>query len=96
VGFLSHSLLADYTFHPRALEEFKAEVVRYENVAQGLGADFSETVFTAVDLACRFPEMGAQSGDGVRFLLTRRFPFLIYCEPLRDLVFVGAVMYGTQ
>jgi hypothetical protein len=40
--------------------------------------------------------MGAPAGDGVRFLLTKRFPFLIYYEPLRDLIFVWAVMYGTR
>jgi len=88
--------MRDYTFHPRALEEFKAEVIRYESLAKGLGEDFSESVFTAIDLACRFPEMGAPAGDGIRFLLTKRFPFLIYYELLRDLIFVWAVMYGTR
>ena len=88
--------MRDYTFHPRALEEFKAEVVRYEGMAPGLGADFAEAVFAAVDLVCRFPEMGSPAGGGVRFILTKRFPFLIYYEPLRNLVFVWAVMYGTR
>lgn len=88
--------MRDYTFHPSALEEFKAEVIRYQGLAPGLGADFSETVFAAIDLACQFPEMGAPSEDGVRFLLTKRFPFLIYYEPMRDLIFVWAVMYGTR
>jgi len=67
--------MKDYTFHPRALEEFKAEVMRYENATPGLGADFAESVFAAIDLACHFPEIGALSGDGVRFFLPRNSRF---------------------
>ncbi len=88
--------MRDYTFHPQALEEFKAEVLRYEEIAPGLGRDFSEQVFTVIDLICRFPDAGAPVDEGVRFVLTKRFPFVIYYEPMRDMIFVWAVMYGTR
>ncbi len=80
--------MRDFTFHPEALIEFKAEVAYDEAITRGLGADFSERVFTIIDLACQFPALGASEGDGVRSLLTPRFPFVIYYEELREAVFV--------
>ena len=88
--------MRDFTFHPEALVEFKAEVAYYEAITPGLGADFSERVFTIVDLARQFPAMGAPEGDGVRSLLTQRFPFVIYYEEVRATVFVWAVMHAAR
>ncbi len=88
--------MSDFTFHPEALAEFKAEVAYYENITPGLGADFSERVFTVIDLVCEFPDMGAPEGDGARSLIAKRFPFVIYYEVLRDVVFVWAVMHAAR
>lgn len=88
--------MTDFTFHPAALEELKAEVAYYEAITPGLGADFSERIFAAIDLACQFPDLGAPEGNGLRSLIAKRFPFIIYYEVLRDVVFVWAVMHAAR
>jgi len=49
-----------------------------------------------IDLVCEFPDMGAPEGDGARSLIAKRFPFVIYYEVLRDVVFVWAVMHAAR
>lgn len=86
----------EFRFHPDALIELKAEVVYYEAARPGLGGDFADSVFKVIELACLFPDMGTPEGNGVRSLVTKRFPFVIFYEVYRDHVWIWAVMHGAR
>lgn len=83
-------------FHHEALAEFKAEVEYYETRQAGLGADFAAEVFSMIDLARLFPRMGTPEKAGVRSLVTKRFPFLIYYEVVGSRLWVWAVMHAAR
>jgi len=86
----------ELAFHPEALAEFKAEIVYYEDKQPGLGAAFADEVLRTIELARVFPRMGAPEEAGVRSLLTKRFPFIIYYEVLGEKLWVWAVMHAAR
>ena len=82
----------EIVFHPEALDEFKAETAFYEGIQSGLGAAFADEVLRMIELARLFPRLGTPEEDGVRSLITKRFPFLIYYEIVADQIRVRAVL----
>ena len=86
----------EFVFHPEALAEFKAEVAFYEERQPGLGAAFAEETLRTIGLACLFPRIGTPEEAGVRSLVTKRFPFLIYYEAVGDKLWIWAVMHAAR
>lgn len=86
----------DFVFHPEALIEFKAEVVYYEAKQSGLGAAFADEVLRVVSLVCLFPSLGTPEEAGVRSLIAKRFPFLIYYEVVEGRLWIWAVMHASR
>ena len=83
-------------FHPAALAEFKAEVIYYDELEPGLGATFAAEVFRVIELARLFPGMGTPEAEGVRHLVLKRFPFLLYYELVNDRLWIWAVMHASR
>ena len=86
----------DFVFHPEALAEFKAEVAYYEGKQAGLGMAFTDEIFRSIELARLFPRIGTPEEAGVRSLVAKRFPFLIYYENMDDKLWIWAVMHGAR
>jgi len=86
----------DFVFHPDALAEFKAEVAYYEGKQAGLGMAFAGEIFRIIELARLFPRIGTPEEAGVRSLVAKRFPFLIYYEIMDDKLWIWAVMHGAR
>jgi hypothetical protein len=86
----------EYVFHLEALVEFKAEVAYYEDMQSGLGLAFADEVLRMVSLACLFPALGAPEESGVRSLVTKRFPFLIFYEVMDNKLWIWAVMHAAR
>ena len=86
----------ELAFHPDALAEFKGEVSHYEAVQSGLGFAFADEVLRMTDLARLFPRMGSPEEGEVRSLLTKRFPFVIYCEVIGETLWIWAVMHAAR
>ncbi|MGD0059647.1 MAG: type II toxin-antitoxin system RelE/ParE family toxin [Verrucomicrobiia bacterium] len=86
----------EFVFHPQALAEFKAEIVWYETKQDGLGAAFADDVLRTIDLLCLFPRIGSPEEAGVRTMMTKRFPFLIYYEVQEHKLWIWAVMHASR
>lgn len=88
--------MKSHAFHPEAQVEFEAEIRFYETQRPGFGQRFSAAVMVAIDRAREFPDSGASERDGVRKLLTAKFPFVVYDELLDDRVLIWAIMHSAR
>lgn len=61
-----------------------------------LGAAFADETLRIIELACLFPRIGSPEEAGVRSLVTKRFPFLVYYESVRDKLWIWAVMRAAR
>jgi toxin ParE1/3/4 len=86
----------EFVFHPDALTEFKAEIAYYEGKQAGLGVAFAEETLRIIELVCLFPRIGSPEEAGVRSVITKRFPFLIYYEVLENKLWIWAVMHAAR
>lgn len=80
-------------FHPEAREEFLASVDWYNLQAPGLGADFADSVQTAVSLVEAFPLGWTEVEEGIRRCLVQRFPYGILYSVEGDVIVIYAVMH---
>lgn len=88
--------MKSHAFHAEAKTEFEAEIRFYETQRPGFGARFNSAVMAAAARACQFPDSGAAERDGVRKLLTHKFPFLVYYELLHERIVIWAVMHASR
>ena len=88
--------MKSHAFHPEARAEFRAEIRFYEAQRPGYGRRFNDEVIAVVRHACAFPESGSPAGEGVRKLVTARFPFVIFYELIHDRIVIWAVMHGAR
>lgn len=66
-----------YSILPEAREEFKKAFVHYENNQQGLGSEFSDEFYAALDPILSFPRAWPVFDEGNRRILFNTFPFSI-------------------
>lgn len=78
-------------FHPAALAELAHETRYYADIHPRLGERFATSVERAVDLAARFPEMGAPYKYRTRRVFPKRFPFSVIYLCLQEEVHVLAI-----
>ena len=88
--------MKEFLFHLDALAEFKAEVAWYEERQAGAGGGIADETLRIIELACLFPRIGSPEEAGVRSLVTKRFPFLVYYESVRDKLWIWAVMRAAR
>jgi hypothetical protein len=56
----------NYSFHPKADEEFVESVAYYEDCEPGLGLDFSREVYAAIQNALDYPALWPEIDMDVR------------------------------
>ncbi|WP_456450548.1 type II toxin-antitoxin system RelE/ParE family toxin [Hydrogenimonas sp.] len=81
-----------FRFHPEAAAELEAAADYYESCRPGLGDEFLDEVERALDLMLRFPDAWQKLDDGIRRVLTHRFPFGIVYVKDGGKIIVLAVM----
>jgi hypothetical protein len=80
------------SFHPGAVEELNASMDYYENLAEGLGVEFADEVFSGIELISRYPEAWSDLSCGLRRCLISRFPFGLIYRKDNDEIYILAIM----
>ena len=64
-----------FYFHEYAETEFTKAIDYYENCRHGLGIEFAQEVYAAIDRIIRFPEAWSPMSENTWRCLVNRFPF---------------------
>ena len=64
-----------FYFHEKAEKEFEKAISYYEKCKSGLGMDFANEVYTAINFAAQFPEAWSLISNNTRRCLVNRFPY---------------------
>lgn len=64
-----------FCFHPRAVAEFDEAVRYYEECQSGLGLEFAEEVYAAIQRVSEYPEAWSAMSPNTRRCLVNRFPY---------------------
>jgi plasmid stabilization system protein ParE len=81
-----------YRFSQNAKEEFLQSIEYYELQETGLGATFSEQVFSTIERIVDFPQGWTPLDDTFHRCLVKQFPYaLIYTELNGNLIIVSVM-----
>ena len=83
---------------PPALEDIAESATWYENQCPGLGLELTDEVINAIHRPRENPNLFRiiRSRDGIRRVLTERFPFRVFFSINRDVLYVHAVLHGAR
>jgi toxin ParE1/3/4 len=77
-------------FHPEARKEFLASIDYYEKCKPGLGLEFAQEVYSAIDRIGGFPEAWPSISLHARRCLINRFPFgVLYRFDQREIIILA-------
>jgi len=86
-----------YSFHPEAELELNQAIDYYEECQAGLGLEFADEVYKAVQRILVFPDAWQSLGEGNRRCLTNRFPFgLIYYQKEQEIIILAVMQLGKK
>jgi plasmid stabilization system protein ParE len=86
-----------YSFHPKAELELNQAIDYYEECQAGLGLEFADEVYKAVQRILVFPDAWQSLGVGNRRCLTNRFPFgLIYYQKEQEIIILAVMQLGKK
>lgn len=80
------------SFHPEARKEFFDEIKYYEDQQSGLGLEFSEEIYSAIQRIIHFPEAWSKLSANTRRCLTIRFPYGIIYQVSKEKIHIIAIM----
>jgi hypothetical protein len=81
-----------YSFHPEAQRELVSAIEYYETCRSGLGLDFAEETYSAIQRILRFPRAWTSLSLRTRRCLINRFPFGVIYSIEGDEIIILAVM----
>ena len=86
------------TVRPLAVEDIANAATWYEAQSPGLGAELTSEVIKAVRRAQDAPELFriVWPRDGMRRVMTERFPFRIFFSVVDETLHVHAVLHGAR
>ena len=82
-----------YYFHPDAVAELHASVDYYENTLTGLGKDFAEEIYSAINLILQYPESWSKVTKNARRCLVNRFPYGVIYQVDNEEIYIIAIMH---
>jgi hypothetical protein len=82
-----------YSFHPDAEKELKETIVYYNECQDGLGFEFAEEIYLAIQNILSFPNAWSTLSANTRRCLTNRFPYGVIYQITDEEVFIIAVMH---
>ncbi|MBN2188967.1 MAG: type II toxin-antitoxin system RelE/ParE family toxin [Chitinispirillaceae bacterium] len=81
-----------YSFHPEAQRELDGAIDYYESCAPGLGLEFAEETYGAIQRILLFPKAWTSLSFQTRRCLVNRFPFGVIYSIDGDETIILAVM----
>ena len=83
---------------PLAVEDIASAATWYEAQSPGLGADLANEVVNAIRRAQEAPELFRilRPRNGMRRVLTERFPYRVFFTVIAETLHVHAVLHGAQ
>jgi len=85
-----------FVLDPLAEEDLKDAARHYENEVNGLGADFLDRVYAAIERLTVYPQSGFLQTDNIRIARISRFPYDVHYRIEPDRIFVLAVMHQSR
>src|SRR5258708_3184802 len=91
-------MIRQVVVRPPAVEDVAAALTWYEDQRPGLGEELNEEIFKAIRRAQEAPGQFRilRSRDGMRRVLTERFPYKIFFSVVDETLYVHAVLHGAQ
>jgi len=85
------------TFHPSARLELLSAVAYYEDCRTGLGTEFAQEVYSALQRIRSFPEAWSSLSANTRRCLVNRFPYgVVYQVRERDILIVALMQLNRE
>jgi hypothetical protein len=83
---------------PLAVEDIAEAATWYESRCVGLGQELTDEVIKALGRAQQAPHLFPvlRVRDGMRRVLTERFPYRIFFSIVDDIIYVHAVLHGAR
>ena len=83
---------------PLAVEDIASAATWYEAQCPGLGVDLADEVINAIRRAQEAPALFRilRPRDGLRRVLTERFPYRVFFTVIDEILHVHAVLHGAQ
>src|SRR5258708_32200717 len=83
---------------PLAVEDVADAATWYEEQSPGLGGDLVDEVINAIRRAQETPELFriVRPRDGIRRVLTKRFPYRVFFSIVSETLYVHAVLHGAR
>jgi len=83
---------------PLAVEDIASAVAWYDAQSPGLGAGLADEIIRAIRRAQEAPELFRiiRPRDGMRRVLTERFPYRVFFTVVDETLHVHAVLHGAQ
>ena len=83
---------------PLAVEDIATAATWYEEQSPGLGTDLVDELIRAIRRAQESPDLFRilRPRDGMRRVLTERFPYRIFFSVVADTLHVHAVLHGAR
>jgi len=85
-------------FRPLAVEDIASAATWYEAQSPGLGLALTDEIIRTIRRAQEAPELFRiiRRRDGMRRVLTDRFPYRIFFAVIGETLYVHAVLHGAQ
>ncbi|HBR33350.1 MAG TPA: plasmid stabilization protein [Firmicutes bacterium] len=83
----------NYSFHPAAEEELNIAVAHYDQCQDGLGLEFAQEVYYAIQNIIAFPQAWAPLSKNTRRFLINRFPYGIIYQITDEDIMIVAIMH---
>lgn len=83
---------------PPAVEDIADAATWYEDQSPGLGGELTDEVIRAIRRAQESPDLFRilRPRDGLRRVLTERFPYSVFFSVVADTIYVHAVLHGAR
>ncbi len=81
-----------YSFHPLAEKELNDAIDYYNKCQDGLGIEFAEEVYKAIQFILQFPQAWSPLSKNTRRCITNRFPSGVIYQEKKDEIIIIAVM----
>jgi len=82
----------NYSFHEAAEEEFFTAIEYYEECQEGLGLQFSEEIYAAIQRICFHPYSWTLIDSSTRRCLVHKFPYGVLYRIVENHIRIMAVM----
>jgi plasmid stabilization system protein ParE len=85
-----------YKFHPEAENELNLSIDYYEECQVGLGYDFAQIIYSAIEGIADYPDMWPVFHEDIQRRLVNRFPYAILYSNEVKFIYILAIMHLSR